>query len=102
MVKLARKRLESHTDSPGIFSRLVTCVVMGISHLLQPHAWGGRALWGSADQDFDYVRYLNTLKEHGFNLTRTISGTYRKAWFIRHHGKHTGSRCWSLSLPVGT
>ena len=28
--------------------------------------------------DFDYVRYLETLKSHGFNLTRTFSGTYRE------------------------
>jgi hypothetical protein len=28
--------------------------------------------------DFDCVRYLDTLKSHGFNLTRTFSGTYRE------------------------
>ena len=27
---------------------------------------------------FDYSRYLNTLREHGLNLTRTFSGTYRE------------------------
>jgi hypothetical protein len=28
--------------------------------------------------DFDYVRYLDVLRAHGFNLTRTFSGTYRE------------------------
>jgi hypothetical protein len=28
--------------------------------------------------DFDYVRYLDVLKEHGFNQTRVFSGTYRE------------------------
>jgi hypothetical protein len=28
--------------------------------------------------DFDYLRYLNELKAHRFNLTRTFSGTYRE------------------------
>ena len=28
--------------------------------------------------DFDYVRYLNELKAHRFNLTRVFSGTYRE------------------------
>jgi hypothetical protein len=28
--------------------------------------------------DFDYVRYLDVLKGHGYNLTRTFSGTYRE------------------------
>jgi hypothetical protein len=28
--------------------------------------------------DFDYVRYLDELKTHGFNLTRTFTGTYRE------------------------
>ena len=28
--------------------------------------------------DFDYVRYLDVLKSHGFNLTRTFSGAYRE------------------------
>jgi hypothetical protein len=28
--------------------------------------------------DFDYVRYLEVLKSHGFNLTRTFSGAYRE------------------------
>lgn len=28
--------------------------------------------------DFDYVRYLDELKRHGFNLTRIFSGTYRE------------------------
>jgi hypothetical protein len=28
--------------------------------------------------DFDYVRYLDVLKRHGFNLTRAFSGTYRE------------------------
>src|SRR5687767_2871654 len=28
--------------------------------------------------DFDYVRYLDVLKSHGFNLTRVFSGTYRE------------------------
>ena len=28
--------------------------------------------------DFDYRRYLDELKTHGFNLTRTFSGTYRE------------------------
>jgi len=28
--------------------------------------------------DFDYVRYLDELKAHRFNLTRTFSGTYRE------------------------
>src|SRR5918994_6625367 len=30
------------------------------------------------NRDFDYVRYLDTLKSHGFNLTRTFAGTYRE------------------------
>ena len=30
------------------------------------------------NRDFDYVRYLDDLKAHGFNLTRTFSGTYRE------------------------
>ena len=30
------------------------------------------------NRDFDYVRYLDELKAHGFNLTRTFSGTYRE------------------------
>jgi hypothetical protein len=30
------------------------------------------------NQDFDYVRYLDTLRAHGFNLTRTFSGVYRE------------------------
>lgn len=30
------------------------------------------------NQDFDYVRYLDVLQSHGFNLTRTFSGTYRE------------------------
>ena len=28
--------------------------------------------------DFDYIRYLDTLKSHGFNLTRVFAGTYRE------------------------
>ena len=28
--------------------------------------------------DFDYGRYLDTLKASGFNLTRAFSGTYRE------------------------
>jgi hypothetical protein len=28
--------------------------------------------------DFDYVRYLDELKAHGFNLTRTFAGSYRE------------------------
>ncbi len=28
--------------------------------------------------DFDYVRYLDVLQSHGYNLTRTFSGTYRE------------------------
>lgn len=28
--------------------------------------------------DFDYVKYLDVLKSHGFNLTRTFSGAYRE------------------------
>ena len=28
------------------------------------------------NRDFDYIRYLDELKAHGFNLTRTFSGTY--------------------------
>ena len=28
--------------------------------------------------DFDYVRYLDVLQGHGYNLTRTFSGTYRE------------------------
>jgi len=30
------------------------------------------------NQDFDYVRYLDVLRAHGFNLARTFSGTYRE------------------------
>jgi putative membrane-bound dehydrogenase-like protein len=30
------------------------------------------------NKDFDYIRYLDTLQRHGFNLTRTFSGTYRE------------------------
>jgi hypothetical protein len=30
------------------------------------------------NRDFDYVRYLDTLQAHGFNLTRTFAGTYRE------------------------
>jgi hypothetical protein len=30
------------------------------------------------NQDFNYIRYLDALKAHGFNLTRTFSGTYRE------------------------
>jgi hypothetical protein len=30
------------------------------------------------NRDFDYVRYLDVLKSHGFNLTRTFSGAYRE------------------------
>jgi hypothetical protein len=30
------------------------------------------------NRDFDYIRYLDTLKTHGFNLTRTFSGAYRE------------------------
>src|SRR5687768_7389356 len=30
------------------------------------------------NRDFDYVRYLDVLKAHGFNLTRTFAGTYRE------------------------
>src|SRR5262245_34369696 len=30
------------------------------------------------NRDFDYVRYPDVLKAHGFNLTRTFSGTYRE------------------------
>ena len=35
------------------------------------------------NRDFDYVRYLKELKAHGFNLTRTFSGSYRErpGWF---------------------
>jgi hypothetical protein len=32
------------------------------------------------NQDFDYVRYLDELKRHGLNLTRTFSGVYVEAW----------------------
>ena len=28
--------------------------------------------------DFDYVKYLDVLQSHGFNLTRTFSGAYRE------------------------
>jgi hypothetical protein len=28
--------------------------------------------------DFDYIRYLDVLQSHGYNLTRTFSGTYRE------------------------
>jgi len=28
--------------------------------------------------DFDYVRYLDVLQAHAYNLTRTFSGTYRE------------------------
>jgi hypothetical protein len=28
--------------------------------------------------DFDYLRYLDVLQDHGFNLTRIFSGTYRE------------------------
>jgi hypothetical protein len=28
--------------------------------------------------DFDYLKYLDVLKEHGFNQTRVFSGTYRE------------------------
>jgi hypothetical protein len=28
--------------------------------------------------DFDFIPYLDVLKEHGFNLTRTFCGTYRE------------------------
>src|SRR5439155_4898504 len=28
--------------------------------------------------DIDYIRYLDVLKAHGFNLTRAFSGTYRE------------------------
>jgi hypothetical protein len=28
--------------------------------------------------DIDYTRYLDVLQAHGFNLTRTFSGTYRE------------------------
>jgi hypothetical protein len=30
------------------------------------------------NRDFDYARYLDVLNAHGFNLTRTFSGTYRE------------------------
>ncbi|HEY0867622.1 MAG TPA: cellulase family glycosylhydrolase [Fimbriimonas sp.] len=30
--------------------------------------------------DFDQRRYLDALKRHGFNLTRTFSGTYVESW----------------------
>jgi hypothetical protein len=30
------------------------------------------------NREFDYVRYLEELKAHGFNLTRIFSGTYRE------------------------
>ncbi|HEU5311601.1 MAG TPA: hypothetical protein VFV24_09135, partial [Candidatus Eisenbacteria bacterium] len=30
------------------------------------------------NRDFDYVPYLDELKAHGFNLTRTFAGTYRE------------------------
>jgi hypothetical protein len=30
------------------------------------------------NKDFDFIRYLETLKSHGFNLTRTFSGVYRE------------------------
>jgi hypothetical protein len=30
------------------------------------------------NRDFDYVRYLNTLRENHLNLTRTFSGSYRE------------------------
>ncbi len=29
--------------------------------------------------DFDYIKYLDVLKSHGFNLSRTFSGAYREA-----------------------
>jgi len=32
------------------------------------------------NQDFDYIRYLDELKRHGLNLTRTFSGVYVEAW----------------------
>jgi hypothetical protein len=30
------------------------------------------------NQEFDYVRYLDELQAHGFNLTRAFAGTYRE------------------------
>src|SRR3954464_15535977 len=30
------------------------------------------------NRDFDFVRYLDTLRADGLNLTRTFSGTYRE------------------------
>ncbi len=30
------------------------------------------------NRDFDFIRYLDELKRHGFNLTRVFSGTYRE------------------------
>lgn len=36
--------------------------------------------------NFDYVTYLDELKRHGLNLTRTFSGTYREA-AVDPHGK---------------
>ena len=39
---------------------------------------GGEHYGAVMNLDFDYVRYLDELERHGFNLTRTFSGTYRE------------------------
>jgi hypothetical protein len=65
----AAEPLRLHPDNPHYF------LVRGRPAVL---ITSGEHYGAVLNRDFDYVRYLDTLKAHGFNLTRTFAGTYRE------------------------
>ena len=69
MAALAAEPVRLHPDNPHyfLFQGKPTVLITSGEHY-------GAVL----NRDFDYARYLNALKEHGFNLTRVFSGTYRE------------------------
>jgi hypothetical protein len=62
-----RQPLALHPDNPHYF------LFRGKPAIL---VTSGEHYGAVLNRDFDYIRYLDELKAHGFNLTRTFSGTY--------------------------
>jgi hypothetical protein len=66
---LAAEPIKLHPDNPHYFLFRGQPAVLITS---------GEHYGALLNRDFDYVRYLDVLKSHGFNLTRTFSGAYRE------------------------
>jgi hypothetical protein len=90
---LAWPPLQLHPENPHYFSFRGKPTVLVTS---------GEHYGAVLNLDFDYRTYLDELQRHGFNLTRTFSGTYREVpGSFKIRGNTLAPRASRFSCPWG-